>query len=72
MKSKIKFILITLVLFSFLAACTSVREEEGWAGKIEEEEGIGVIYNPEKPLHGEIDLDLVALIVELWALYPNS
>lgn len=58
MKSKMKFILITLVLFSFLAACTSVREKEGWAGKIEEDDGIDVIYNPEEPLHGEIDLEL--------------
>lgn len=58
MKSKIKFILITLVLFSFLASCTSVREKEGWAGKIEEEDGIEVIYNPEEPLYGEIDLEL--------------
>jgi len=58
MRSKIKFILITLVLFSFLAACTSVREKEGWAGKIEEEDGIEVIYNPEEPLYGEIDLEL--------------
>ena len=58
MRSKIKFILITLVLFSFLAACTSVREKEGWTGKIEEEDGIEVIYNPEEPLYGEIDLEL--------------
>jgi len=58
MKSKIKFILIVLVLFSFLAACTSVGEKEGWTGKIEEEDGIEVIYNPEEPLYGEIDLEL--------------
>jgi hypothetical protein len=58
MRSKIKFILIALFLFSFLAACTSVREKEGWAGKIEEEDGIEVIYNPEEPLYGEIDLEL--------------
>lgn len=58
MKFKIKFILITLVLFSFLAACNSVREKEGWTGKIEEEDGIEVIYNPEEPLYGEIDLEL--------------
>jgi len=58
MKSKIKFFLIILVLFSFLAACTAVREKEGWAGKIEEEDGIEVIYNPEEPLYGEIDLEL--------------
>jgi len=58
MKSKIKFILIALFLFSFLAACTSVREKEGWAGKIEEEDGIEVIYNPKEPLYGEIDLEL--------------
>jgi hypothetical protein len=58
MKSKIKFILITLIFFSFLAACTSVKEKEGWAGKIGEEDGIEVIHNPEEPLYGEIDLEL--------------
>lgn len=58
MKSKIKFIFVVIVLFSFLAACTSVREKEGWAGKIEEEDGIEVIYNPEEPMYGELDLEL--------------
>lgn len=58
MKPKIKFILITLILFSFLTACTSVKEKEGWAGKIEDEDGIEVIHNPEEPLYGEIDLEL--------------
>lgn len=58
MKSKAKFILVAIVIFSFLAACTSVREKEGWEGKIEEVDGIEVIRNPVEPLHGELTLEL--------------
>lgn len=58
MKSRTQFILIAIFIFSFLAACTSVREKEGWEGKIEEVDGIEVIHNPVEPLHGELELEL--------------
>ncbi len=58
MKSKTQFILVACVLFSFLAACTSVREKEGWEGTIEEVDGVEVIHNPAEPLHGELALEL--------------
>ena len=58
MKSKAKFILVVIVLFSFLAACTAVREKEGWQGSIEEVDGVEVIHNPVEPLHGELELEL--------------
>jgi hypothetical protein len=58
MKSKTQFILVACVLFSFLTACTSVREKEGWEGTIEEVDGVEVIHNPAEPLHGELALEL--------------
>ncbi len=58
MKSITKFVWLAFILISFLAFGAVGDQKAGWKGKIEEEEGVKVIKNPQDPLYGEIELDL--------------
>jgi hypothetical protein len=47
------------VSFLILSALVHAQKKPAWKGKVEVEDGVKVIKNPEKPLYGEIKLDLV-------------
>ncbi len=56
MKQPIKFVWVIIALSIF--AFSSAHEESQWKGKIEYEDGVKVIINPNEPLYGEIEFDL--------------
>ena len=58
MKNKTKVVLIFLFLSVFIMAILSEGQKAKWEGTIEEKDGVKIIKNPEKPLYGEIDLEL--------------
>lgn len=45
-----------LLIFVLIAAYN--QQNPQWKGKIEYEDGVKVIVNPNEPLYGEIELDL--------------
>jgi hypothetical protein len=58
MKPKTKYFITGIVCFSFLFISASGNQKAGWKGKIEQEEGVKVVKNPEEPLYGEIEFEL--------------
>lgn len=58
MKSKTKYFITGIVCLSFLFISASGNQKAGWKGKIEQEEGVKVVKNPEEPLYGEIEFEL--------------
>ncbi len=58
MKPKARYFIIGIVCLSFLFFAASGDQKAGWKGKIEQEEGVKVIKNPEEPLYGEIEFEL--------------
>lgn len=58
MKIKFALILLFMILLSF--GCSKEKKEEvsEWQGKIEYENGVKVVKNPEDPVYGEIIFDL--------------
>lgn len=58
MKSKISFVSSTIFLSLVVVFCVSGQQEARWKGKIEEEDGVKIVKNPDKPLYGEIEFEL--------------
>ena len=58
MKPKTKYFITGVVCFSFLFISALGGQKAGWKGKIEQEEGVKVVKNPEEPLYGEIEFEL--------------
>lgn len=56
MKQSIKLVWVIIALSVFIFA--SAHEESQWKGKIEYEDGVKVIKNPNEPLYGEITFEL--------------
>jgi len=49
-----------LLLFggSIVASVESVEQKNAWKGRVENKDGVSIVYNPEKPVYGEVRLDL--------------
>jgi len=58
MKSKIAFISAMISLSILVAFDVFGQQEARWKGKIEEEDEVKIIKNPNKPLYGEIEFEL--------------
>jgi len=58
MKSKHNFFWAVVLISIFTVSLSSQKQKTEWKGKIEYEDGVGVIKNPEEPLYGEIEFDL--------------
>jgi hypothetical protein len=58
MKSKNKLISIILFFSTFIMTISFGGQKAEWKGKIENENGVRVIQNPEEPLYGEIKFEL--------------
>jgi hypothetical protein len=59
MKNKTFIFSIALFLFVFIIFVSAEQQKVQWKGKIEYEDGVEVIKNPNEPLYGEITFDLV-------------
>jgi hypothetical protein len=57
---RLKFVLISLFIIFLFFSCSKERKAEKpeWQGKIDDENGVKVVKNPEEPLYGEIVFDL--------------
>jgi len=53
MKTITKFVLVIIVLLSFVSSNANENQKNLWKGKIECENGTKVIKNPEEPLYSE-------------------
>lgn len=58
MKIKFALILLFMILLSFGCSKEKKAEKPEWQGKIEYENGVKVVKNPEDPVYGEIIFDL--------------
>jgi WD40 repeat protein len=58
MKKKAKVLIISLFLSAFIMIFSFGRQEPEWKGKIEYENGVKIIQNPEDSLYGEIKFNL--------------
>lgn len=58
MKIKLGLILLFMTLLSFGCSKEKKAEKPEWQGKIEYENGVKVVKNPEDPVYGEIIFDL--------------
>jgi hypothetical protein len=57
-KSKISFVSTSVFLSLLLVFCLFGQQGARWKGKIEEEGGVKIIKNPDRPLYGEIKFEL--------------
>jgi hypothetical protein len=57
MKNKAKVLSIALFLSAFIMLASFGEQEAEWEGKIDIENGVKVIKNPNEPLYGEIKLE---------------
>ena len=53
-----KTVSVLLFVYVLMASLSAHTQNPQWKGRIEDEGGVKVVVNPEKPLYGEITLDL--------------
>ncbi len=58
MKSSMNLVVVISIFFIFLSVHAAENQDPQWKGKIEEENGVKVIKNPDEPLYGEITFEL--------------
>ena len=57
MKSSMNLVVVISIFFIFLSVHAAENRNPQWKGTIEEENGVKVIKNPDKPLYGEITFE---------------